>query len=62
MTKKEHLAKIILSMTYAELIDVADDLVAMQLGATEDNWEWYPREVHGQYGLCHMIHSWAESI
>ena len=61
LSAKSQLAEIIKSMTYQELIDVANDLVEMQKGAREDGWDWKPNETHGEFGMANMLISWAES-
>lgn len=61
MTKKAQIAKILLTMTFSEIEEVADDLVQMQVQAKEDEWEWEPGETYGEFGLLRMLHSWAEA-
>lgn len=61
MATKEDIAKAIVSLSYPDLIDFANDLVAMQKGAKEDGWEWRLDELHGEYGLAQMLYSWADA-
>lgn len=61
MDKIEKIAAGILELTHTELVEMANELVAMQSGAKEDGWEWKPSELHGQYGMVEMLHAWAES-
>lgn len=60
MSQKNLLASTLMSMTYAELTSVANDLVDMQKGAKESGWAWKPNETYGEYGMAQMLHSWAE--
>jgi hypothetical protein len=57
----EEIAKKILALTHSELVEFATELVEMQQGAKDDGWAWKPNQVHGQYGLVEMLHSWADS-
>jgi len=54
-------AQAIREMTYEELITLTSTLVNMQKHAKEDGWEWDPTEVHGEFGLANMLHSWASA-
>ena len=60
MSQKGLLATAIKSLKYAELIDIASDLVKMQISAKEGGWRWRPDQLHGEYGMAQMLHSWAE--
>jgi len=61
LTAKSRIADIIKSMTYEDLIDLANDLVDMQkeVKDADDGWEWKPNETYGEFGLASMLHSWA---
>lgn len=54
------IAQTILLMKYDELVALASELVRMQKDAKDDGWEWDTTEVYGEFGLAHMLHSWAE--
>lgn len=60
MATPKNVAQVILTLSYSDLIRMASELVSMQKGAKDEGWEWLPGEVHGEYGLAEMLHSWAE--
>jgi hypothetical protein len=59
MSKKTQVAKIILSMTRADVVAMANDLVDMQSNAKDDGPGW---NLESSLEFAHMLRTWARGL
>ncbi len=57
-TRKYIIARAILSMTYDELKEMANDFATMQ--DKDSGVRWIPTDAYGEHGLMEMLHEGAE--